>query len=234
MTPFQNASQIRENWQRVTERIERAATRSGRIKDEITLVAVSKKQGVDKIIQAVEAGARVLGENYVQEAREKILALRNYPIEWHLIGHLQSNKVRLAVPLFTLIHTVDSLHLARLVDQRAQVEGKIQSVLIQVNVAGEASKSGVLPQEAIDLARGVSQLPHLSLEGLMTIPPEVDDPEKARPYFAKLREVRDGIERELGLSLRHLSMGMSHDFEVAIEEGATIVRVGSAIFGPRG
>ncbi|MEW6381820.1 MAG: YggS family pyridoxal phosphate-dependent enzyme [bacterium] len=229
----QNTVSIKENWQRIKERIDRAALRAGRSPEEITLVAVSKKQSMEKIRQAVDAGARVLGENYVQEAQEKIPLLTGYPIEWHLIGHLQSNKVKLAVPLFTLIHTVDSLELARLISQRAQREGKIQSILIQINMAGEESKSGIAPQEAGEMAGQIIKLPHLSLEGLMTIPPEVDDPEKVRPYFAGLRDVRDQLNRYLPSPLKTLSMGMSHDFEVAIEEGATLVRVGSAIFGPR-
>lgn len=223
---------IKENLQRVQERIAQAALKVGRSPEEITLVAVSKKQSPEKIRQAADAGAGVFGENYVQEAQEKI-PLLDRPAQWHLIGHLQSNKVKFVVPLFTMIHTVDSLDLARVISQRAGMEGKIQQILIQVNVAEEESKSGTSTEEALELAGKVSELPHISLEGLMTVPPFLDDPDQVRPYFVRLRDLRDKLNRYLPAPLRHLSMGMSHDFEVAIEESATLVRVGSAIFGPR-
>ena len=224
---------IKENLQRVQERIAQAALKAGRRPEEIALVAVSKKQDLEKIRQAADAGAGIFGENYVQEAQEKI-PLLGRPAQWHLIGHLQSNKVKIAVPLFTMIHTVDSFDLARVISQRAGMEGKTQEILIQVNVAQEESKSGTSTEEALELAGKVSELPHLSLEGLMTVPPFLDDPDQVRPYFVRLRELRDHLNRCLRRPLRHLSMGMSHDFEAAIEEGATLVRVGSAIFGPRG
>ncbi len=223
---------IKENLQRVQERIAQAACKVGRSPEEITLVVVSKKQSLEKIRQAADAGASVFGENYVQEAQEKIPLLGS-PAEWHLIGHLQSNKVKFVVPLFTMIHTVDSLDLARVISQRAGMEGKIQQILIQVNVAEEESKSGTSQDAALELAGKVSELPHISLEGLMTVPPFLDDPDQVRPYFVRLRDLRDKLNRYLPAPLRHLSMGMSHDFEVAIEESATLVRVGSAIFGPR-
>jgi len=223
---------IKENLYRVQERIAQAALRVGRSADEITLVAVSKKQSLEKIRLAADAGAIVFGENYVQEAQEKI-PLLGCPAQWHLIGHLQTNKVKVAIPLFTMIHTVDSLDLARVISQRAQMEGKIQQILIQVNVAKEESKSGTSAEEALELAGKVSELPHLSLGGLMTVPPFLDDPDQVRPYFIGLRNLRDHLNHYLPRPLRHLSMGMSHDFEAAIEEGATLVRVGSAIFGPR-
>lgn len=235
---------IKENLQKVQERIAQAALKSGRSPEEITLVAVSKKQSPEKIRMAADAGASVFGENYVQEAQEKIALLGGpaqsnqdtgfLPCLWHLIGHLQSNKVKIAVPLFTMIHTVDSLDLARVISQRAGMEGKIQQILIQVNVAEEESKSGTSTEEALKLAGAVSELPHISLEGLMTVPPFLDDPDQVRPYFIQLRDLRDHLNRYLPRPLKHLSMGMSHDFEAAIEEGATLVRVGSAIFGPRG
>lgn len=228
---------IQENWQRVQERIAQAALRAGRSPQEITLVAVSKKQSLEKIRLAVGAGARVLGENYVQEAQDKVAALGT-SLEWHLIGHLQKNKVKFAVPLFDLIHTVDSLELARVIDQRARLEGKIQRILVQINVGQEESKSGASAEEALELVVHVSELSNLSLEGLMTVPPIFDDSEQVRPYFVQLRNLRDYVNKyrppKTGCAcFKHLSMGMSHDFEVAIEEGATLVRVGSAIFGSR-
>jgi len=234
---------IKENLQRVQDRIAQAALKVGRSPEEVTLVAVSKKQSPEKIRMAVDAGASVFGENYVQEAQEKISFLGRteqsdhdmvfFPCLWHFIGHLQSNKAKFVVPLFTMIHTVDSLDLARIISQRAGMEGKTQQMLIQVNVAEEESKSGTSTEEALELAEKVSELPHISLEGLMTVPPFLDDPDQVRPYFIRLRDLRDHLNQYLPRPLRHLSMGMSNDFEVAIEEGATLVRVGSAIFGPR-
>jgi pyridoxal phosphate enzyme (YggS family) len=235
LSQYTSQINILENLRQVQVRITQAAGRAGRLPQEITLVVVSKKQELERIRSAYEAGARFFGENYIQEAREKITAL-DIPAEWHLIGHLQKNKVNQAVALFSLIHTVDSVELARLIDQRARLEGKIQRILLQIKVAPEETKSGVAPEETLNLVRQISEFTHLSLEGFMTIPPFFPDPDQGRPLFARLRELRDQVRSELSPSrhpLRHLSMGMSHDFEAAIEEGATLVRVGSAIFGPR-
>jgi pyridoxal phosphate enzyme (YggS family) len=173
-----------------------------------------------------------VGENYLQEARDKIAALGRQ-VSWHLVGHLQSNKAKGAVELFDLIHAVDRLKLARALDAAAARLGKVQDILIQVNQGGEATKSGVEPAVAADLLQEVARLPHLRVLGLMTMPPWFPDPEAARPYFRALRELRDRLRDLSGLPLAELSMGMSGDFAVAIEEGATLVRVGTAIFGPR-
>ena len=188
---------------------------------------------MDRIKEAIEWGERIFGENYVQEARQKIEAIGRDDIEWHLIGHLQTNKARYAVRYFNLIHSVDSESLANELDRRAGMAGNIMKVLIQVNLAGEAGKSGVRAHGVRDLTRKIASLTNLSLEGLMILPPYIVDKEAVRPYFRRLREMRDSLEDEMGIRLKELSMGMSHDFEVAIEEGATMVRIGSAIFGER-
>ncbi len=185
--------------------------------------------------EAIDAGVTDLGENYIQEAREKINALASANVNWHYIGHLQSNKAKYAVRLFDLIHSVDSLKLAKELNKYAAKTGKIQAVLIQVNVARELSKSGVYLEDTIKLLEGISQLENLSVKGLMTMPPYFNAPDKVRPFFAALRELRDRI-RDLdiaNIAMDELSMGMTGDFEVAIEEGATLVRIGTAIFGER-
>jgi len=216
---------------RIRERMAAAAERSGRDPGRITLVVVTKGVGMERVRRAVTAGATALGENRVQEALPKIEALGR-TVGWHLIGHLQRNKVKFAVGVFDLIHSVDSLELAREIDQKAERAGIRQKVLIQVKAAPEAAKSGVPPEELETLARKTSALPHLSLEGLMTIPPQPDDPENSRPYFRRLAGQAEELRRH-GLPVHELSMGMSGDFEVAVEEGATLIRVGAAIFGPR-
>jgi pyridoxal phosphate enzyme (YggS family) len=216
---------------RVQKQITTAAKRAGLDPAEIELVAVSKTQTVDNIREAMRAGLHVFGENKVQEAARKIAELERGA--WHLIGHLQTNKAKLAVQLFDSIDSVDRLDLAREIDQRAEPLGKTQNVLLQVNVAGESSKFGCTPEAARELAEAINGLPRLCLRGLMTIAPYAKEPEESRPHFAALRELRDTLERETGLQLPVLSMGMSGDFTVAIEEGATSVRVGTALFGPR-
>ncbi len=219
----------------VLDRIDNAARRSGRNPEEIRLVTVGKTQPVDVIRQAIESGAGIIGENYIQEARNKFDALVHLPAQWHFIGHLQSNKAKYAVRMFDLIHSVDSLKLATEISKQAQKAGKVQEILIQVNISGEASKSGVSEDRALDLIHGISELPHLRIKGLMTMPPFFDDPDRARPYFAALRRFRDGIRTDkiVDTSLKELSMGMTGDFEAAVEEGATLVRIGTAIFGER-
>ena len=224
-------SLIAQNLEVVKKRIIEAAQRTGRDPAQVRLVAVSKMVDADRVRQAVAAGHRLFGENYVQEARAKMAAL-GPGLTWHLVGSLQTKKAGAAVELFDLIHAVDRLKLARALDQAAARAGKVQEVLIQVNLAGEETKSGVAPGEAPELLRELARLPHLKVAGLMTMPPWLP-PEEVRPYFRALRELRDRLRLELGLPLAELSMGMSGDYEVAVEEGATLVRVGTAIFGER-
>jgi pyridoxal phosphate enzyme (YggS family) len=218
----------------IQERIRKAALRAGRDPVAIRLVAVSKTVSAESIQEAITAGVTILGENYVQEARNKIARIGKQ-VEWHFIGHLQSNKARSAVDLFSTIHSVDRLSLAEALNQEANKQGKILPVLIQVNISGEESKSGINPQETLQLLERIAGLQHLSVQGLMTMPPWFEDPENARPHFNALRKLREELANKKihGVSLQELSMGMSGDFEVAIEEGATLVRVGTAIFGPR-
>jgi len=213
------------------ERAERAAQKAGRNPGEIKLVAVSKTVEVARIKEAIEAGVSILGENYVQEAQKKIEEIGR-PVSWHFIGHLQSNKAKYAVSLFDMIHSLDSIPLAEELNRRVEKEGQTVKVMIEVNLSGETTKFGTEEARAFDIARRVVNLSHLYLVGLMTMPPYFDDPELSRPYYIRLRELKEKMIRE-GIPLRELSMGMSNDFEVAIEEGATYVRVGTAIFGMR-
>jgi pyridoxal phosphate enzyme (YggS family) len=216
---------------KITGAIDSAARRSGRSKADIELIAVSKTQTVEAVQEAIRAGLICFGENKVQEARLKIESLGRGV--WHLIGHLQTNKAREAVRLFDSIDSLDRLELAEELNHRAEALGKIQNVLLQVNIARESTKFGCEPEFSRDLAEAVNALPRLCLRGLMTIAPYSPEPEKARPYFAGLRELRDRLQNETGLQLPVLSMGMSGDFEVAIEEGSTSVRIGTALFGER-
>ena len=222
---------IRDNLLKVREKIERAAQKAGRDPKEIKLVAVSKTVEVDRIKEAIEAGVSILGENYVQEAQEKIEALGK-PVSWHFIGHLQSNKAKYAVRLFDVIHSLDSIPLAEELSRRAEQPDRVIRVMIEVNLSKEATKFGTDEERVLNLARRIQNLGHLSLEGLMTMPPYFDSPEMSRPYYVALRELEDRMIKD-GIPLKELSMGMSNDFEIAIEEGATYVRVGTAIFGPR-
>ena len=224
-------SAIRENLLRVTERIEKAARRAGRDPIEIKLVAVSKTVEAARVKEAIEAGVSILGENYVQEAQKKIEEIGG-SVSWHFIGHLQSNKAKYAVSLFDMIHSLDSISLAEELNRRAEKEGRTMNAMIEVNLSGEATKFGAEEARAFDIARRVLNLSHLSLVGLMTMPPYFDDPRLSRPYYIRLRELKEKMIKE-GIPLRELSMGMSNDFEIAIEEGATFVRVGTAIFGAR-
>jgi pyridoxal phosphate enzyme (YggS family) len=224
-------STIRENLLRVRERMERAARRVGRDPGEIKLVAVSKTVEPARIKEAIEAGASILGENYVQEAQKKIEEI-GQTVSWHFIGHLQSNKSKYAVRLFDMIHSLDSIPLAEELNRRAEQAGRKLRVLIEVNLSGEETKFGTDEEKILNLAKRVLQLDHLSLEGLMTMPPYFDSPEMSRPYYVKLREMKERLVKE-GIPVADLSMGMSNDFEIAIEEGATYVRVGTAIFGAR-
>ena len=211
-----------------------AAAKSGRPPSAVRLMAVTKTVEEARIREAVAAGVDVLGENYVQEARQKIERLGT-DVPWHGIGHLQTNKARHAVQCFALIHSVDRMGLAEEIDRRAAAAGRVMPVLIEVNVAGEASKSGIPLSQALLLVRAVSALKNISVRGLMTLPPWSDDPEASRPCFAALRRLRDQIRAEQieRCVMEELSMGMSQDYGVAIEEGATIVRIGRLIFGER-
>jgi pyridoxal phosphate enzyme (YggS family) len=222
---------IRERLAAVRRRIEAAAGRSGRAAASVTLVAVSKIMPVEAIREAVAAGVTILGENRVQEARDKIEALAG-AVEWHLIGHLQTNKAKLAVGLFDRIHSLDSIRLAHELERHAGEAGRRVRCLVQVNVGGEEQKNGASESEVRPLLEAASRLPHILVEGLMAIPPFLSDPEAVRPFFRRLRVLREALARD-GFFLPDLSMGMTQDFEVAIEEGATLVRVGTAIFGPR-
>jgi len=211
-----------------------AARRAGRDPDEVELVAVTKTVPVPRIREAVDAGAMLLGENRIQEASGKIALLRSLPVKWHLIGHLQTNKSRPAAELFDLIHSLDSLKLAAALDRHGDSLRKQVRVLVEVNLEGEPSKTGILEHDLVPLLQACRQFTHLTIEGLMAIPPFRKNPQDVRPFFRKLRWLRDQAAKACpDYPLRHLSMGMSHDYEIAIEEGATLVRVGTAIFEGR-
>lgn len=223
---------IAENIAQIRKRIEIAAEKTGRNSSSVKLVAVSKTKSAAHIREAYEAGQRAFGENYAQELKEKSQELADLDIEWHFIGHLQKNKAKLVAPVAACVETIDSIELAEMLNRRA---ARRISCLIEVNTGGESAKSGIAPAEIFGLARKVLALPNLNLCGIMTIPPYDPDPEKSRPYFKQLKIILDSLNADLPIEnpLRELSMGMSHDFETAIEEGATIVRVGTAIFGER-
>lgn len=224
---------ITANLASIRERIAGAAERAGRRAGEITLVAVSKTFPAESIHAAYDAGLREFGENRVQEFEAKHPKLADLDATWHLIGHLQSNKAKRAAQLFNLVDSVDSLALAQKLDLAADDQEKRLPVLIEVHLGGEATKSGVTETDLPALAEGISMLARLDLRGLMTVPPYSEDAGRVRPYFRKLRDLRDELSRRLGRPLPALSMGMSHDFEVAIEEGATEIRLGTALFGQR-
>jgi len=217
------------------DRIKQAAVSSGRNPETVRLVAVSKTIPSETVKKAIDAGADILGENYIQEARNKFNDLSSYPVSWHFIGHLQTNKAKYAVRIFDLIHSVDSFKLAIELDKQGNKIDKIQNILIQVNVADESSKSGISVQDTLNLVKEISVLNNLAIKGLMTMPPFFNAPEKVRPFFKNLRNLRDQISKEAipKVAMDELSMGMTGDFEVAIEEGATLVRIGTAIFGER-
>ena len=226
---------MQERISTVHARIHAAAAACGRNPETVRLVAVSKTMPAERVRRAIQAGAVILGENYIQEAREKFNALVSFPVEWHFIGHLQSKKAKYAVRLFDLIHSVDSLKLALELNKQARKIDKIQQILVQVNISREESKSGVFESEIMTLLEDVSRLENLRVRGLMTMPPFFDDPDRARPYFRTLRQIAERIQQEKlpHVAMEELSMGMSGDFEVAIAEGATLVRIGTAIFGAR-
>lgn len=232
---------LSKNITAVYRRISHAAMRIGRDPEDVRLIAVTKTVGIERIKEAIDWGLRIFGESYVQEAQKKISnfapnlirgRIPNLKVEWHLVGYLQKNKAKVAVELFDLIHSLDSIALAEELNKQAEKIEKIQRVLVQVKLSEEETKHGISESDLIPLLERIRNLYNLKLEGLMTMPPFFDDPEMTRPYFKELRELRDRAER-IGYNLPELSMGMSNDFEVAIEEGATMVRIGTAIFGER-
>lgn len=229
------ALDLKANIARIHERIAVACRRSGRRPEDVRLIAVSKTVSPERIRQAYEAGLRDFGENRVQEADAKRPALSDLTATWHLVGHLQTNKAKPARQLFHWVHSLDSLRLAQKLDESVVCSGERLPVLIQVNLGEEAAKSGVRAEEVLQLAEQVSSLSTLELRGLMVLPPFFEDAEQARPFFGRLRELAERVRAAHlpNVAMDELSMGMSHDFEVAVEEGATIVRVGTAIFGPR-
>jgi PLP dependent protein len=227
-----NEETIEQRLARIEQRIAAACKRAGRSRDDVQLIAVSKTHPPEAVNEAARAGQFIFGENKVQEARAKIPECSG-TLSWHLVGHLQRNKAAPAVELFDLIHSVDSLRLLEAIHRAADELGKTQRVLLEVNVSGEGTKFGLKPEEVPDVLRAAQNFPRVEIRGLMTMPPAYEDLEKVRPFFRQLRELRDGWEKVTGASLLQLSMGMSHDFEIAIEEGAHWVRVGTAIFGAR-
>ncbi len=226
--------EIQKNVQAIRERMAAACHRSGRSADEVTLVAVTKTVGAEQVEAVIAAGVTVIGENRVQEATAKKQAVSS-EASWHLIGHLQTNKVKKALKIFDLIESVDSEHLAEKIQQESEKLQRTVDVFIQVNTSGEQSKFGVAPEHALSLVRSVSKLPNLRLRGLMTIGALSDDEDRIRSCFRMLRQIREQVValNLPGVSMEHLSMGMTNDFEIAIEEGATLIRIGRALFGER-
>jgi PLP dependent protein len=224
---------IARNLSTIMQRIATVTQTCGRDHQSVQLVAAAKTQPAALVREAIEAGVDIVGESYIQEAQTKFEILSDPSIRWHFIGHLQSNKAKYAVRMFELIHSVDSVKLAAELDKQARKAGKTQRILVQVNISQEPSKTGVGQEKTLELMRTISAYPNIRVQGLMTMPPYFDAPERARPYFAALCQLRDQLQQILGIPLKDLSMGMTGDFEVAIEEGATLVRIGSAIFGDR-
>ncbi len=226
---------VAANCRKILEQIRETATRCGRDPAEVKLLAATKSQGVPQIRAAMEAGVRLFGENYVQEAKAKKEAIQE-PAEWHMIGHLQRNKVKMALNVFGLIQTLDSVGLARELDKEGKKRGERVRAFVEVNLGGEQAKSGIAKHEVVFLLQEVGHLSHLRVEGLMAVPPFKESPEEMRPFFRALRELQMELKRLKipNVEPKELSMGMTHDYQVAIEEGATLVRIGTAIFGPRG
>jgi len=223
---------LASNLNTIQKRIKNACSRSGRSLDSVTLLAVTKGQPPEAVSQAAQLGLTLFGENKVQEARAKI-PLCPGRLRWHMIGHLQSNKCRDAVELFDMLQSVDTLALAEELNKLAEQAAKREPIMLEVNIAGEATKFGYPPERLLAELPKINSLPRLEIHGLMCVPPWTDEPEKVRPLFRRLRELKTNCEEILGAPLPHLSMGMTGDFEIAIEEGSTIVRIGTALFGPR-
>jgi len=234
MEPFARET-IAQRVQSVLSAIRLAAEKAGRRPESIQLVAATKTVTVDGIREGIAAGLSILGENRVQEALPKVEALAQAPVRWHFIGHLQRRKVRSLVGMFELIHSVDSLELAQEIDRRAGEAGQAQDILLEVNIGGETTKGGFRPDGLVQLVSMMAALSHIHIKGLMAIPPPAAEPESARTHFVRLRELGDAIaaQRIPGVVMDELSMGMSNDYEIAVQEGATLVRVGAAIFGAR-
>jgi len=225
---------VASNYRNILIRINETAKKCGRKAQDIKLLGAAKAQNVEAIRAAIAAGVTLIGENYVQEAKDKRQRI-SQSVEWHMIGHLQRNKTKAAVEIFDVVESLDNLGLARELDKEAGKVGKTVRVFIEVNLGGEKSKSGIAKDEVAALLKEAAKLSHLRVEGLMTVPPFHENPEEVRPYFRELRELREKLN-ELHLpntDLKELSMGMTHDYSVAIEEGATVVRIGTALFGPR-
>ena len=225
-----NYNVVCQNVQRIEERILQACQRSGRSREEIILLGASKYADAEKIRQAYQCGVKVFGESRAQDFLKKLELLKDLPIDWHFIGRLQTNKVKYIIDKVSLIHSVDRPNLAEEINKRAEKIQKVQDVLIEVNVGGEETKGGVSPEELKNLFEYCLNLKNIRVLGLMAIPPYEEDPERVRPYFIKLRKLKEMLEEAYKIRLIHLSMGMSDDFEVAVEEGATILRIGSALF----
>ncbi|MFW5998241.1 MAG: YggS family pyridoxal phosphate-dependent enzyme [bacterium] len=229
-----NTYELRNRLKSVRDNIKQAVEKADRNKNDIKLIPVSKTHPLDKIEYFYEKGFKTFGESRVQELRNKNQKIENMDIFWHFIGHLQTNKVKylLRMKNCTMIESLDSWRLAREINKRAKKNDRIMSVLVEVNVSGEDSKYGIKPENTLNFIKKVDKLSHIKIEGLMTLAPYVEDPEKTRPYFQKLAEIKEKVNRS-GFNLKELSMGMSNDYEIAIEEGATILRIGTALFGPR-
>lgn len=232
-------NQIKKNLELINHDISEAAKKANRKPQDITIISVSKKQSIETIMEGIEAGIKTLGENYINEAVNKIDTLNNPSLSWHFIGHLQSNKAKFAVKYFDLIHSVDTLKLANQINKQAEKINKTQDILIQINISEEESKSGINVKEACLLAKDISSLGNIRLRGIMGMPPFSHDPENSRKYFKNLKAIKDNIQDYMdklnipSFKLEHLSMGMSQDYKVAIEEGSTMVRIGTKIFGQR-
>lgn len=225
---------VASNYRSILIRLNEAAKNCGRNAEDIKLLGAAKAQSIDVIHAAVAAGVTLIGENYVQEAKEKMARI-SQSVEWHMIGHLQRNKAKAAVELFDVIESLDNLALARELDREGRKQGKTVRVFIEVNLGGEESKSGIAKNQVASLLEEAAKLSHLLVEGLMTVPPFHENLEEVRPYFRELRELREKLDESHlpNIDLKELSMGMTHDYAVAVEEGATIVRIGTALFGPR-
>ena len=223
---------VAENVKKIRQQIAAACLRAGRTSEEVVLIAVSKTFGSHLVREALAAGIHDIGENYIQELRQKHEELGQEDVRWHVIGHLQSNKIKYIAPWVHCIQAVDTIGLGREIDKYAENAGRTITILVEVNTSGEQSKFGAVPEETVSVVQQLSRLPHVHVDGLMTIGPFLPDPESSRPSFRMLKELKSEVEKE-GIPVRHLSMGMTNDFEVAIEEGATMVRIGTAIFGRR-
>lgn len=222
------------NYHNILDRISAIAGKCGRRAQEVKVLGAAKSQSVESVRSAIAAGVSLIGENYVQEAQQKKAQIPQ-GVEWHMIGHLQRNKAKAAVEIFDLIETLDSVALARELEKQGRQRGEKIRVFVEVNLAGEESKSGIAKDDLASMLEAVAKLDHVAVEGLMTVPPFRENPEEIRPYFRELRELKDKLnaQRIPNVDLKELSMGMTHDYPVAVEEGATIVRIGTALFGPR-